>query len=65
MHTLTRIWGRVRRPTAVAWERDHAHPTVWGTGPGRSSSDSAFSLNLASEIAHELREDCVTVFIDM
>ncbi|CAK0872994.1 unnamed protein product, partial [Prorocentrum cordatum] len=51
MPTLVRVWGRARRPITKAWELVHPSALVWGTGPGRSSSDSACELNLAFEQA--------------
>jgi len=51
MPTLLRIWSRARRPVTKAWESSNPSSLVWGLGPGRSSSDSAYELNLAKEQA--------------
>eukprot|EP00959_Pyramimonas_sp_CCMP1952_P034658 726408-Pyramimonas_sp.AAC.1 len=65
LNTLLRVWGRARRPIASAWELSHDLECYWGAGAGRSSSDSAFSLNLDAEISREVGEGSLTVFIDM
>ncbi|CAK0811969.1 unnamed protein product, partial [Prorocentrum cordatum] len=51
MPTLVRVWSRARRPVTKARELDNPSELVWGTGPDRASSDSAYELNLAKEQA--------------
>ncbi|CAK0837890.1 unnamed protein product, partial [Prorocentrum cordatum] len=51
MPTLVRVWSRARRLVTKARELDNPSELVWGTGPGRASSDSAYELNLAEEQA--------------
>ncbi|CAK0790689.1 unnamed protein product, partial [Prorocentrum cordatum] len=51
LHSLTRAWGRARRPLGVQWERDHNSGSVWGNRANYTSSDCAFDLSLAHEMA--------------
>eukprot|EP00959_Pyramimonas_sp_CCMP1952_P281329 5881007-Pyramimonas_sp.AAC.1 len=60
LNTLLRVWGRVRRPLRAVWERSQAHPSFWGTGAGRSSSDCACHLTLNAEVAHARRQHVIT-----
>eukprot|EP00959_Pyramimonas_sp_CCMP1952_P173078 3617067-Pyramimonas_sp.AAC.1 len=46
LHTLTRVWGKLRRPLGKRWEETHAALWVWGNRSRFTSSDSAFDLNL-------------------
>eukprot|EP00959_Pyramimonas_sp_CCMP1952_P039249 821697-Pyramimonas_sp.AAC.1 len=64
LNTLLRIWGRLRRPLSVQWELDHRHPSFWGGGAGRTSSDCTFQLNLATEAAHARKQHVITVLLD-
>ena len=65
LNTMVRVWGRVRRPLSACWEIDHRCELIYGTGPGKSASDSAFSHNLDAEMAHVLGEHSVTMLIDL
>ncbi|CAK0862105.1 unnamed protein product, partial [Prorocentrum cordatum] len=63
--TLVRLWSRARRPITKAWELAHPSPLVWSTGPGRSSSGSAYELNLAKEQARLGGSDSAQVALDL
>eukprot|EP00959_Pyramimonas_sp_CCMP1952_P087161 1823630-Pyramimonas_sp.AAC.1 len=43
LQTLVRVQGRVRRPVSVEWEGRSRSDLPWGSGPGRRSTDCAFS----------------------
>ncbi|CAK0838396.1 unnamed protein product [Prorocentrum cordatum] len=65
MPALVRVWSRARRPITKAWEFARPSSLVWGTGPGRSSSDSACELNLAKEQARLGGWDSAQVALDL
>ena len=65
LNTLVRIWGRLRRPVSQAWEAQHRHPSFWGCGPARSSSDAAFAHNVDAEMARAVGDFSVSVLLDM
>ena len=65
LNTLVRIWGRARRAVSAGWLQQHKSQHSWGTGPGRSSSASAFSLSLDNEIDVAMGNRTVTLMIDL
>ncbi|CAK0828526.1 unnamed protein product [Prorocentrum cordatum] len=65
MPTLVRMWSRAGRPVTRDWGLAHPSALVWGTGPGRSSSDSAYELNLAKEQARLSGLDSAQVALDL
>ena len=46
--TLLRVWGRIRRPLADAWEGRTPHHIFWGTA-GKSTTDAAFDTLIRAE----------------
>ncbi|CAK0837814.1 unnamed protein product [Prorocentrum cordatum] len=64
MHSLIRWWSRARASTSKAWLTAHPNASIWGMGGGRSSSDSAFDLNLETEVSDCLDEHVVIVMLD-
>eukprot|EP00959_Pyramimonas_sp_CCMP1952_P343003 7185440-Pyramimonas_sp.AAC.1 len=57
IHTIVRIWARLRRPISRRWEREHQNPDFWGARPAAASSDSAFALSLQAEVARYTRQN--------
>eukprot|EP00959_Pyramimonas_sp_CCMP1952_P205057 4287800-Pyramimonas_sp.AAC.1 len=49
IHTLIRVWARVRRPLSRQWLQQFPSEMVWGNRKGYSSSGSAFMHNAMAE----------------
>ncbi|CAK0813503.1 unnamed protein product, partial [Prorocentrum cordatum] len=60
-----RIWGRARRGISRQWEQQHRTDNVWGNRSRYTSSDSAFSHNLDSEVAVLRGQFSATVLLDL
>eukprot|EP00959_Pyramimonas_sp_CCMP1952_P086888 1817764-Pyramimonas_sp.AAC.1 len=65
LDTILRVWGRIRRSVSDDWEAGSRTREFWGSGEGRSSSDSAFDLNLYAEVARARGWHSVTLLLDM
>ena len=48
---LYRIWGRARKSTLLAWERQHAAEGFFNTGAGRMCSDGVWRAEAHGELA--------------
>ena len=61
MRSLVRWWSRARSCLSEQWLLDHPSADIWGMSAGRTSSDSAFDLNLETEVAECLGEEVLAV----
>ena len=50
--TLARLRARVRQPLTRGWIAQRPHRSIFGLKRGASSVDSAFSHDIAAEVAH-------------
>ena len=65
VHSLVRVWSRMRKDLSATWLAEHPSPLMFGTaGPGKTSSDSAFQHNLHAETETLLGGHSVTVLYD-
>ncbi|CAK0882632.1 unnamed protein product [Prorocentrum cordatum] len=56
-------WSRTRATVSKAWLSAHPRADIWGMGGGGSSSDTAFDLNVETEISAELGEHALAVLM--
>eukprot|EP00973_Karenia_brevis_P085485 11862009-Karenia_brevis.AAC.1 len=61
---LMRLWGKVRREYARAWEEENARPYFWA-GRGRPAADSAHQQALKAEIARAKDLASASTLLDM
>ncbi|CAK0903414.1 unnamed protein product, partial [Prorocentrum cordatum] len=64
MHDVVRWWSRAWADISKGWLMQHPSVDIWGLGAGRSSSNAAFDLGLATEVAVALEEQVVAVLQD-
>eukprot|EP00959_Pyramimonas_sp_CCMP1952_P429408 8993223-Pyramimonas_sp.AAC.1 len=65
VRTFHRIGGRARREISRSWEERNRCENVWGNRTRYTSSDSAFSHNLESEIAVLRGHFSATILLDL
>eukprot|EP00959_Pyramimonas_sp_CCMP1952_P289151 6047088-Pyramimonas_sp.AAC.1 len=59
-----RIWGRIRRPYAVAWEEANDRP-YWAAGKHRSASDVVWRQSVTAERSAASGQHAGAIFYDM